>query len=319
MKRIDLSNYVEALSALRKPWHAKYHAMYSSLLGGVVTDPLLMQVPVDDHLVHRGDGVFDTFACEGRAAYNLGAHLERLVRSAATIGLAWPGGLEELRSLALQTLSAAGRDACFCRVVLARGPGGLGVSPYESPEPALYIIVYAAAAPFMRTRPDGASVRRSTVPVKAYSTVKHCNYLPNVLMKREAVDWGADFAVSFDDRGRLAEGATENVGIVTRDGALLFPRLEAVLAGTTMLRVMQLAESLVASGTLASVSFGDIRDEDVRAAVELLMVGTPIRVACACTYEGEPVGDGRPGPVGLALNRLLDRDIAENAALRTPY
>ena len=34
-----------------------------------------------------------------------------------------------------------------------------------------------------------------------------------------------DFVVGFDERGFLAEGATENFGVVARDGALLFPRL----------------------------------------------------------------------------------------------
>ena len=42
----------------RAPYQSGYYAMFSSLLGGIVTEPLLMQVPVDDHLVHRGDGVF---------------------------------------------------------------------------------------------------------------------------------------------------------------------------------------------------------------------------------------------------------------------
>lgn len=36
--------------------------MYSSVFGGIVTDPAAMFVPVDDHMVHRGHGVFDTAA-----------------------------------------------------------------------------------------------------------------------------------------------------------------------------------------------------------------------------------------------------------------
>ena len=35
-------------------------AFYSSRLGGITTDPALMVVPMDDHLVHRGHAVFDT-------------------------------------------------------------------------------------------------------------------------------------------------------------------------------------------------------------------------------------------------------------------
>ena len=321
MKVIDFPDYLEVLERLRKPWQKKYYAMYSSVLGGVVLDPLLMQVPVDDHLVHRGDGVFDTFKCVGHAAYNLDAHLRRLMRSAEAIGLAWPGGMGEIRALTLETLAEADRGECSGRVMVARGPGSFGVSPYESPAPALYILVYAAGVPFMDKHPEGARVRRSHVPVKParFATVKNCNYLPNVMMKREAVDWGVDFVVGFDADGLMAEGATENFGIVTRSGELLFPRMETVLDGTTMLRVMQLAETLVKAGALQKIAFRDITEADACAAAEMLVVGTTINVVSVREFEGVPVGDGKPGPVGLALDKLLVCDIATNDTLRTAY
>ncbi len=321
MKRIDFSNYLDVLRQRRQPWQQGYYAMYSSVLGGVVRDPLLMQVPLDDHLVHRGDGVFDTFKCVGRAAYNLDAHLQRLMRSAAAIGLAWPDGIGDIRALTVETLAEAGREACSGRVMISRGPGSFGVSPYESPAPALYIVAYAAGVPFMARHPEGARVRRSRVPVKParFATVKHCNYLPNVLMKREAVDWGVDFVVGFDDDGLMAEGATENFGIVTRAGELLFPRMETVLDGTTMLRVMRLAEPLATRGTLRAIGFRDITEAEVRDAAEMLVVGTTINVVSVCEFEGVPIADGRPGKIGRALNDLLTRDIETNTALRTVY
>ena len=40
----------------------QYLAMYSSVFGGITTDPAAMIVPIDDHMVHRGHGVFDTAA-----------------------------------------------------------------------------------------------------------------------------------------------------------------------------------------------------------------------------------------------------------------
>ncbi len=321
MKTIDFSNYLTVLENGRKPWHEKYFAMYSSVLGGVVLEPLLMQVPIDDHLVHRGDGVFDTFKCVARAAYNLDAHLRRLMRSAAAIGLNWPKGIDDIRRLTLETLAKADHDACSGRVMMARGPGSFGVSPYECPEPALYIIVYALGTPFMNAHLAGARVRRSLVPAKPthLATVKNCNYLPNVMMKREAVDWGVDFVVGFDSEGMMAEGATENFGIVTRAGELLFPRAGTVLDGTTMARVMQLAVTLVESGALKKVEFRDITERDIRRAAEMLVVGTTINVVSVREFEGSPVGEGRPGPVGQALNDLLARDISSNDELRTIY
>lgn len=321
MKQIERSQYLDALAATRQSWHDHYYAMYSSILDGVVVEPLLMQVPIDDHLVHRGDGVFDTFKCVRRGAYNLDKHLKRLVRSASEIGLSWPDGLEDIRDKVVQTLALANKDECSCRVILARGPGGLGVSPYESPRPALYIVVYRAGSPFMQAHPEGARVNKSHVPVKAglFSTFKHCNYLPNVMMKREALDAGVDFVVSYDVNGSLAEGATENVGIVTAGRELLFPKMDYVLDGTTMLRVIQLAEALVREGALRRVAFADITEAMVFAATELLIIGTTLNVASACRYEEKPVGVTCPGPVGKRLDQLLADDIAGNEALRTRF
>lgn len=38
----------------------QFLAMYSSVVGGITTDPAAMVLPLDDHMVHRGHGVFDT-------------------------------------------------------------------------------------------------------------------------------------------------------------------------------------------------------------------------------------------------------------------
>jgi len=320
MKRINLSNYTEALVRNRQPYQAKYFAMYSSLLDGLVTDPVLMQLPVDDHLVHRGDGVFETCKCVAGAIYDLAAHLIRLERSAAAIGIRWPAGMDAVRSLTLATARAAAQRDCSIRVILARGPGSFGVNPYESPVPALYIIVYGLGQPFMDRHPAGATVRRSTIPAKPseMAEIKNCNYLPNVLMKRESVDWGVDFVVGYDAQGHLTEGPTENAGIVTRQGELVFPRLENILAGTTMLRLVDLAQALLDTGELRAIRFRDITEDEVRVAAEVLIVGTTINVVAVRSYDGQPIADGRPGPVWRRLQTLLEDDILRNPAMRTP-
>lgn len=40
----------------------QFLAMYSSVFGGITTDTAAMVIPMDDHMVHRGHGVFDTAA-----------------------------------------------------------------------------------------------------------------------------------------------------------------------------------------------------------------------------------------------------------------
>jgi branched-chain amino acid aminotransferase len=295
--------------------------MYSSLLGGIVTDPELMLIPADDHLAHRGDGVFDTFKCVKGAIYNFEAHLIRTITSGKAIGINWPDGIDGIRKLVLATLRATGRADSYGRVILSRGPGGFGVNPYESPAPALYILVYELAKPFMELKPEGARVKKSTIPQKPsiFATVKSCNYLANAMMKREAVDAGVDFVVGFDAKGFMTEGATENAGIITEDGELAFPRLENILAGTTMLRVAGFARQLVAKGELRSVSFRDISEQEVLAAAEMFFTGTTLNVAPVVEYEGRAIGTGRPGPVALKLNEFIVRDVLYNDDLRTPW
>ena len=73
----------------------------------------------------------------------------------------------------------------------------------------------------------------SGIPVKIdyFATVKNCNYLPNVLMKKDAVERGVDFSVSLDENGFLAEGSTENVGIVTKRANCSFRVSRALCEG----------------------------------------------------------------------------------------
>lgn len=49
---------VDRLKLARKG--QQFLAMYSSVVGGITTDPAAMVIPLDDHMVHRGHGVFDT-------------------------------------------------------------------------------------------------------------------------------------------------------------------------------------------------------------------------------------------------------------------
>ena len=317
---LDRNALFERLDSLKRPYHESYLALYSSVFGGVVTDPLLMMVPIDDHMVHRGDGIFETFKCVDGALYNLDAHLSRLERSAADLGFNLPVTMKRKRELIAETIRVAGQRDCAVRLFVSRGPGSFGVNPYDCPSAQLYIAITQLIAPFMTRHPEGAVVQTSSVPVKHpfFAGVKHCNYLNNVLMKKEAVEAGVDFVAAFDREGRLGEGATENIGVVTTDGILTFPSLDGILMGTTMMRVMALAETVVTEGILKEVRFGNISRSEIEAAREVIIVGTTTDVTRVREFDGHTVGDGKSGPVFTRLSRLLLDDIHKNSAMRTP-
>jgi branched-chain amino acid aminotransferase len=313
-------SFDEAMAALpSRPWHARLYAMYSSVWDGVVTDPRAMVVPADDHVVHRGDGVFETLKCVDGAVYAMKAHFARLAASAERIRMEVPFGMESIGRAVRATIQAGRHRDCAVRVLLSRGPGGLGVSPRECPEPQLYVVAYHLPPPFMSVHPEGARAVTTTVPLKPdyFAAIKTCNYLPNALMKLAAEEAGADFPLALDERGCLAEGATENFGIVDAAGNLVTPRPGRILDGITMRRAVTLAARLVRLGTISGVVARDIPGDELYSAREVLVFGTTPDVTAVVALDGIKIGGGRPGPVQQALRKLLEDDQRTNSALRT--
>jgi 4-amino-4-deoxychorismate lyase len=295
-------------------------AMYSSLAGGITVDPACMTVPVDDHLVHRGDGVFESLKCVDRAIYNLDAHLDRLAQSAGAIGLSVPFERPALRDILRAVARAARADSCALRVLVSRGIGTMSVDPDACRGPQLYAVAYPLAGPPDDWIERGVRVGVSAIPAKPpfLARIKSCNYLPNALMKAESNRRGLEFVLSLDSSGHLAEGPTESFLLVTPDGDLASPPPDAILPGTTVERALDLARGLVVDGRLTGIVRRPLAPDDARRALELLIIGTTRDVLPAVEFEGEPVGDGRPGPVGRALREQLEREVREDTRFRTP-
>ena len=172
------------------PMQASFLAGYSSLLGGIVTDPTLLMVPIDDHGFHRGHAVFDTCNVEGGRAFGLTMHIDRLLRSARQARIiggdtAPPPSLapEALRSTILQTIAATGRrDGVFVRYWLTAGRGDFGVSPARLTGGPCFFCV-ATEDHHSTAEPRGVSGATAAVPLKppALAVMKSNNYLLNAV------------------------------------------------------------------------------------------------------------------------------------------
>lgn len=301
------------------PYHRNYLAMFSSWFGGITRDPAFMLVPIDDHMVHRGDGVFEVFKCVEGKIYLLERHLDRLERSAKAVKLKIPCSRRELIEIVRQTIIAGGERNCLVRVFVSRGPGGFTAKPSESIGSQLYVVVTRLPEYPEKLYTEGVSVKTSTIPMKPsyFAGIKSCNYLPNVLMSAEAEEAGVNYAVAVDEEGNIGEGPTENVGIITADYAFLVPRFDRVLKGTTVTRMMELAQELVKSKVLGYVGEADVRVEDVFRAQEVMMFGTTFDVLPVVLFNGKRIGNGQPGPFFKKFLRMLRQDIRENPSVAT--
>lgn len=314
MNAVDARTYLQALLAAPRPGSEKYLAFYDHRVGLIGTDPRLLLVPLDDHLCHRGDGLFESICFRDRTILALDEHLARMRDGAEALALTPPCSWEEMRARILDVARASGQEHGDLRVFLGRGPGGFGISPAQCPEASFYVVALHNALPSEAFYRKGLTAFASAIPPKQeyLARIKNTNYLPNVFMAAEALQKGMDVAVTFDENGVMGEAAIANVAIVDKDGRLFCPELGRILPGTTLLAAMGLAAERM------PVLSGPIRRADIETAREMLLfTSSTLCVGITC-FDGKPVGrgehKGRPGPTALWLkDALLARMLAEGA------
>jgi 4-amino-4-deoxychorismate lyase len=319
---LSSADVVAQLSALRARQPVKYSAFYSSQLGGVVTDPALMVVPFDDHMVHRGHGIFDTAGLVDGKIYDLEAHLDRFVLSAGRSKLRVFGSRDEMRDIIVKTTAASGRRDGAIRYWLSSGPGSLELSPAAGSEPGFFVMVFAGLIYPERWYTEGLRVMTTTYPIKPafYAITKSTNYLPNVLMQMEAKEAGFDNGVFIDADGHVGESSNMNVAFVTKDRVFKHPKFDHILCGCTSLRLLELARRLVAEGLLTDVIVGDISVDEARASGEMVLLGSSVKVAPIIQWDAQPIGDGKPGPIAKALLGLVEEDMrTSDRLIEVPY
>ena len=302
---LNADEYMAKMLSLPRPGERNILAFYEHRIGGIGRDPRLMLLPMDDHLAHRGDGIFESVKYVDGRLYRLDEHLERMRRSADGIYLSPPCSWADLRGYILEVAAAGGEKTGQMRVLLGRGPGSFGIDPSESPEASLYIAAYR-----FTPKPDNwyeAGLRgfRTSIPAKQgyLARIKNANYLPNVLMIREARELGKDVPFCFDEEGCLAESAIANICLVNSGGVIEVPEFTNALPGTTMLRALELLEGKVGH------RMRRIRETDIPRASEVLMLGTGPDCVSVVEYEGQSIGTGGQGPICKMLRALIREDI----------
>lgn len=309
--------YFQVLEQLRQPYHKNYLAMYSSQWGGILTDPALWSVPADDHIVHRGDAVFEVFKCVEGRAYCLDDHLYKLKNTVDKLAMKMPPEFDRIREILKDTVRAGGAMDCLVRMIVSRGPGGFTSNPYESPLGLLMITVLRLATPDPEKYEKGVKVISAPFLAKdpMIATMKVTSYIQNVLVKKAALDAGADYAVCFGRDGFMTESSTENISIITREGELLAPEWNIILKGSTLTRIMELARGLVREGRLSAVRHQGITRAMVLNAAEAIVSSTTTDVLPITSWDGLKVGAGRQGPVA---KELLARMKAEYSLPSSP-
>ena len=265
-------------------------------IDGTLHEEAAAKISVFDHGLLYGDGVFEGIRFYNRRVFRLEEHIERLYASARSILLNIPLSPEEMIAAVQETCRANELDNGYIRLVVTRGTGPMGLSPYKCPKASVIIIaasiqLYSEEAYRTGLTMATCATRRPMHDILS-PQVKSLNYLNNVMAKVEAMQAGAEEGIMLNERGLVAECTGDNVFVV-RKGAITTPPISAgALDGITRSVVFEIAAEL---GIPMQAS--DLSRHDIYTADECFLTGTAAEVIAAVKYDQRIIGTGTPGPV----------------------
>lgn len=245
------------------------------------------------------DGVYEVAAVIDGKLVDSASHLARLARSAGEIDMAVPLPAAEIEALQKELIARNGLSEGLIYLQLTRGAdAGRDFLPSPDIQPTLFL--FAQAKSFLDTPAVRQGIAVATMPDLRWARrdIKSVGLLAQAMAKRAAAAAGAQEAWMVED-GFVTEGASSTAFIVTQDGIITRPYSRAVLAGCTGAALNALAEE---SGL--AVIRRPFTVAEALAAREAFITSASTLCQSVVHIDGQPVGDGVPGPVAMRLRSL---------------
>ncbi len=247
-------------------------------------------IPVSDHAITVGDGVFETLQVVGGVAFALTRHLDRLRRSADLIGLGSLPDSDTLRGWVNEILDD-GPSTGRLRLTVTAGDGPLSSARGEGPPRT---IMATSALPVRRPESRLHTVPWTRNERGALVGAKTTSYAENVVALAAAARNGADEALLLNNRGEICEGTGSNIFVVLGGRIHTPPLSSGCLAGIT--------RELV--GELLPVEERVLTAVDLDRADEVFITSSTRDVQPVASVDGR-LYPGRNGPVTARAQALF--------------
>jgi D-alanine transaminase len=260
-------------------------------------------VHIEDRGYQFADGVYEV--CEVRAGRLIDErrHLARLQRSLGELRIRAPMSAGALRVVVREVVA---RNRIGYGAVYLQVTRGVARRDHAFPAPEVPPCLVVTARPLNSGRNEALAAKGIaviSVPDNRWDRVdiKTIGLLPNVLARQAAIDQGARDAWFVDKDGAVTEGASTNAWIVTPAGTLVTrPADHGILRGITR---TVLFDAIRAEGlSLEERAFTLQEAYSAREAFETAATQIVLPVV---RIDGRVIGDGRPGPVAIALRRAF--------------
>jgi len=254
---------------------------------GALVEEADARVSPFDHGLLVGDGVFETMRVYDGVPFAWRRHCDRLVRSAAGLGLPTPDRAV-LRDAAEAVLAANGLREARVRVTVTGGRSPLGSERGDGPP----TVVVAASA----LRPWAPTADVVVVPWPrnergAVAGLKTTSYAENVRALAFAHEHGAGEAIFANTRDELCEATGSNVFVVDGGVVRTPPESAGCLLGVTRALVLELCAELGVQADESPLPIGALAAAD-----EAFLTSTVREVQPVAAVDGDAL-PAAPGPV----------------------
>jgi D-alanine transaminase len=255
------------------------------------------------------DGIYEVAAVIDGKLVDSASHLARLERSTGAIGIALPLSLAEIEAAQKDLVARNNLQEGLVYLQITRGADAAR-DFLPSPGIAPTLVMFVQAKPFLDTPAVRDGIAVATMPDLRWARrdIKSVGLLAQAMAKRAAADADAQEAWMVED-GFVTEGASSTAFIVTEEGVITRPYSQSVLAGCTGAALSQLAQE---SGL--AIIRRPFTVAEALAAQEAFIASASTLCQSVVRIDGQPIGDGRPGPVAMRL-RALYIDFARSTAV----
>ncbi|HEY9156215.1 MAG TPA: branched-chain-amino-acid transaminase [Opitutaceae bacterium] len=265
-------------------------------LDGKFVDQSEAKISVFDHGLLYGDGIFEGIRIYQGNVFRLEEHLERLEYSAKAILLKMPWSRKEISDAVCETCRQNQLTDGYIRLVVTRGVGDLGLSPWLCPKPSIFVIANKINLYPEEHYTTGLSIvtvpTRRINPAALSPSVKSLNYLNNILAKIEAKQFGALEAIMLNDQGYVAECTGDNIFIIHKGEIITPAASQGALKGITRDTILDIAKELNVPLREANLTRYDVWNAE-----ECFLTGTAAEVIPVVKLDGREIGTGKPGVI----------------------
>jgi D-alanine transaminase len=273
-------------------------------LNGEFTQLQNAKISVMDRGFIFGDGIYEVVPVYGGQPFRFAQHMARLERSLAELRITNPMSRAEWAAIAskliaddAQSTGAEGQNGD--QMIYIQVSRGVAMRDHVMPEnitPTVFVMSNKMSVPSEAVRQQGVACVTADDFRWEKAHIKSTSLLGAVFSRQISFDAGATETVMFRD-GYLSEAAASNVWVVKNGQLLGTPKDNLVLEGIRYGLIEELCQQQGIGFALRRISRAEVLQAD-----ELLLSSASKEVLAITTLDGQPVGNGRPGPVGERLH-----------------